>query len=203
MVTFAASATDNCDPSPAVQCNPASGDTFPFGVTPVNCTATDNANNSSGCGFTVEVLTPQQAIEVLMGDVAALVATGALNNGQGNALGAKLRAALRSLDRGQTNAACNQLRAFINQVTDLIAEGVLGAAEGQPLIDTATAIRAALGCRGPGGPPREVIADNPEPPAAPPATLSACGVGSAAAGMTLLLMLTRVAARRRRTGRYG
>ncbi len=50
-------ATDACDPSPTVNCSPASGSTFPIGSTTVTCTATDHASppNSSSCGFSVVV----------------------------------------------------------------------------------------------------------------------------------------------------
>ena len=105
---------------------------------PANNTATDS----------VEVLTPQQAIIALLGDVNALVTAGLLNGGQGNGLSAKLLAALRSLEQNRTNAACNQLRSFINHVGDLIDAAVLTNAEGQPLIDVCVSVRAALNCRG-------------------------------------------------------
>ncbi len=46
---------DAADTSPTVSCSPASGSTFAFGSTTVNCTATDNANNSSSGSFGVVV----------------------------------------------------------------------------------------------------------------------------------------------------
>ena len=52
-VTFAAIATDNCDPSPSVSCSPASGSGFPVGTTAVTCTATDASGNSSTSTFKV------------------------------------------------------------------------------------------------------------------------------------------------------
>lgn len=55
VVTFAVTATDNRDPSPAVSCTPASGSLFPVGVTTVQCTATDAAGNSATGSFTVTV----------------------------------------------------------------------------------------------------------------------------------------------------
>lgn len=52
-------ATDACDSTaPAVTCSPASGSTFAIGATPVACTATDAANNSGSCTFTVTVRPP-------------------------------------------------------------------------------------------------------------------------------------------------
>ena len=100
-------------------------------------------------GFTdymvqVTVLTPRQGIEGLIAQVQALM-PGTLNGGQGNALIAKLEAAIQQLERGNVATAINQLVSFINQVTDLVNTGVLPSAEGQPLIDAANAILSALG----------------------------------------------------------
>ncbi len=53
---------------------------------------------------------------------------------------------LSAIERGQLNVACNVLEAFINHVTDLIADGVLTAAEGDPLIEAASIARDGLGC---------------------------------------------------------
>ena len=52
-VTFAATATDNCGPSPSVTSSPTSGSGFPAGTTTVICTATDASGNHSSCQFTV------------------------------------------------------------------------------------------------------------------------------------------------------
>ncbi|MHB8522674.1 MAG: HYR-like domain-containing protein, partial [Limisphaerales bacterium] len=52
-VTFAVTATDNCDPAPVVVASPSSGSLFPVGITTVNCTATDASGNQSVCSFTV------------------------------------------------------------------------------------------------------------------------------------------------------
>jgi hypothetical protein len=45
-------AGDNC-PGVNVVCTPASGSTFPAGVTTVSCTATDGSGNTASCSFTV------------------------------------------------------------------------------------------------------------------------------------------------------
>ncbi len=47
-VNYSALASDNLDATPTVNCLPASGGTYPFGSTPVTCTATDDAGNTSG-----------------------------------------------------------------------------------------------------------------------------------------------------------
>ena len=54
-VTYSASATDIVSGSVAVTCSPLSGSTFPLGTTTINCSATDNANNTSTGSFTVTV----------------------------------------------------------------------------------------------------------------------------------------------------
>ena len=54
-VTFTVTASDNFDPAPTVTCSPVSGTAFSVGTTPVSCTATDTAGNSSTGGFNVIV----------------------------------------------------------------------------------------------------------------------------------------------------
>jgi flagellar hook assembly protein FlgD len=58
VVTFTATATDAIDGSIAVSCAPASGDTFPSGVTTVLCSATDTHANSAFATFRVTVTLP-------------------------------------------------------------------------------------------------------------------------------------------------
>lgn len=47
VVTYTATAVDNADPSPTVNCDHASGSTFPITTTAVSCVATDASGNSS------------------------------------------------------------------------------------------------------------------------------------------------------------
>lgn len=55
-------------------------------------------------------LTPVvEQIEYIIKKVDSFVENGVLNQGEANALNSKLEAALKSLDKGNTNAACNQL----------------------------------------------------------------------------------------------
>ena len=63
VVTFTASATDDCDASPSVTTNCAitncaSGSSFPLGDTQVTVTATDNKNNVGTNTLTVRVISP-------------------------------------------------------------------------------------------------------------------------------------------------
>ena len=59
---------------------------------------------------------------------------GTLNAGQANSLRVKLAAAEKSLEKGQTQTAINQLNAFINHVWSLVAEGVLPPEDGELLV---------------------------------------------------------------------
>ena len=66
-VSFSATATDACDPSPTVSYSKNPGTVFPIGTTTVTSTATDCSGNSAACQFTVTVRGPR-GIEL---DVAA------------------------------------------------------------------------------------------------------------------------------------
>jgi endonuclease G len=93
---------------------------------------------------TVAVQSPAGAIGGLSAAVDALVADGTLNNGNGNALNAKLRAAAASLERGQGQTAVNQLNAFVNQVDAFAASGRLSAAPAVALKAAAQRIIASI-----------------------------------------------------------
>jgi large repetitive protein len=58
VVTYTVSALDAVDGSVAVSCSPASGSTFPTGVTTVQCSATDAHDNTAFASFQVSVGTP-------------------------------------------------------------------------------------------------------------------------------------------------
>lgn len=58
VVFYNASASDDIDPSPQLDCQPASGSTFPLGTTTVVCTATDASGNSASASFEVTVIEP-------------------------------------------------------------------------------------------------------------------------------------------------
>jgi hypothetical protein len=53
--SFLVLASDGCDTNVSVVCTPPSGSAFPFGVTEVVCTATDDSGNMSQCSFLVTV----------------------------------------------------------------------------------------------------------------------------------------------------
>jgi hypothetical protein len=108
--------------------------------------ALDNAGNSGAASVTYTVLTPQEAIGNLQSDIHTLVDDGVLKNGQANGLTKPLDNAIRSLDKGKTADACNQLQDFISEVNAKTPEP-LDAATAAGLIAEADAIRAAIGCQ--------------------------------------------------------
>lgn len=90
--------------------------------------------------------TPAAALQLLLGDVRALVSTGTLSETQGGALAGTLAAAATTIDRAGAAAACGPLRAFVVQVQSLVQRGQLSGAAGQALIDTARWIMTQIGC---------------------------------------------------------
>jgi hypothetical protein len=53
---YAVESSDACDEAPLLTCVPASGETFPIGVTTVHCLTVDGSANSNSCTFTITVL---------------------------------------------------------------------------------------------------------------------------------------------------
>ena len=93
----------------------------------------------------VTVLTPQQGIQAIIDAVEQLQDDGVLSNGQANPLINHLQQAIHKIDQGQTTQAIHKLQSFITGVNALISNGTLTLAQGQPLIDAANQIIAALG----------------------------------------------------------
>ena len=70
-VGYTASATDDSDPNPALNCTPVSGSVFPIGTTTVTCTATDSSGNAANASFAVVVLPPLE-LTVKLDPVASI-----------------------------------------------------------------------------------------------------------------------------------
>jgi len=112
--------------------------------------ATDNGSPvlaaSASVAITVTggtvVLTPQEQISLLLGDIKDLIG-GSFNSGQANALQSSLNTALSKLNQGNTTAAVNTLQAFINKVQAQVKSGNLSSADGQDLINAANEVIAA------------------------------------------------------------
>ena len=133
-------------PCPALKLHPiqkASAD-------PVVRTASFTA---AACTFSVPARTAavfwatRPAIEqltLLVGEVDKLVAAGVLNGGQGNALRAKLNAAIQKVQQDQSLVAALQVKAFMLQVRAFTLVRILSAEQGEGLITDAEAVLEAL-----------------------------------------------------------
>jgi hypothetical protein len=84
-----------------------------------------------------------EQIQLLLQDVDNLITSGAISNGRGNALEAKLQAALQQAQNGNPTPAANQLAAFVSQVTVFANQGFLTQDAAQAL--TANAALAIAG----------------------------------------------------------
>lgn len=75
--------SDNCSGA-TVNCVPASGSSFPVGITTVTCTATDAANLTASCSFTVTVIVNQFTPAPTVSLTDPLICTGPGNTANGS-----------------------------------------------------------------------------------------------------------------------
>ena len=136
-VSFTATATDIVDGPVQVFCSPASGSTFPRGLTVVRCVAADEHGNMTRGAFTVRVM---GAVELLD---ALILATRGI--GPGTSLQSKVQNARVATAAGKTGAACAMLRAFLSEVAAQRGKK-LSPATANDLGAAVSRIRAALGC---------------------------------------------------------
>jgi hypothetical protein len=112
VVAYTPSASDNCSVT-GVPCTPPSGTTFAVGDSTVGCKASDAANNTTSCTFTVHVKDPAEQV----GDLITMVNGLATTRGTRGSLLARLNPALAALQGRNRAAACGPLHAFINEVS--------------------------------------------------------------------------------------
>jgi hypothetical protein len=74
-VSYSATATDNCDVVTPT-CTPKSGSFFPFGMTNVNCTATDTSGNTGTASFMVNITDDFTPVFAPHPTIAAPIASG-------------------------------------------------------------------------------------------------------------------------------
>jgi hypothetical protein len=110
-VTFTPTISDDC--SVTAKCSPPSGTAFPLGTTTDTCTATDQAEVSASCSFTVNIIVTPQSIEA---DVNQFLSTGKIAPNGGNSLLQKLDAAAKARAKGNCNTANNVYQLFIDEV---------------------------------------------------------------------------------------
>jgi K319L-like, PKD domain/Secretion system C-terminal sorting domain len=114
----------------------------------------DGIVNSTSDEVIITAITAQDAVHNLVDQVLAL------NEPQGSGLIGKLQVVIARLDNNKIDKAIEMLQQFIDQVNVFIGNGTLTAAEGQPLIDAANAIIAAL--RASGALPKNTSLDFPD-----------------------------------------
>ena len=79
-------------------------------------------------------------INELITIIQTMVDNGELDEGLGNSLLSKIDNVIDKIDRGNTNAASNQMNALINEVEALINNGTFSDEQGESLIDAANII---------------------------------------------------------------
>jgi endonuclease G len=82
---------------------------------------------------TVTVLSAAQAIDNATTIVNDLLTAGVVNSGNANSLLAKLDAAKRAIERGQTATAASQLNALLNEINSMVGSGRLTPAQANDL----------------------------------------------------------------------
>jgi Concanavalin A-like lectin/glucanases superfamily/Bacterial Ig-like domain (group 2) len=137
-----------------MQSMPGRGNTIPFGRDRMtnwwSFTGDWDGSIRSGLGLHERALLacgtvdPSAALRTLTYQVEALVPARKLSRAEAHALGVKLDAVARLVDRHHPKAAANVLRAFANQVRALIRSRQLYEADGQPLIEAASCLSTRL-----------------------------------------------------------
>jgi DNA/RNA endonuclease G (NUC1) len=67
--------------------------------------------------------------------ITSLETAGKIDNGNAKSMISKLNAALTSLERGRAQTAANQLKALVNEINSLVADGVLSSTDAAPLLE--------------------------------------------------------------------
>jgi Tol biopolymer transport system component len=140
-VDYTASASDGTDPSPTLECAPASGSVFAIGTTTVTCTATDDAGNQTSARFGVHVRGASEQIAGLIDKTLAYLDLRALEP----TLRDKLQALADALATKKPAATCLALKLYIAAVK-LAPSKAFTPVERAELIADATRIRAVIGC---------------------------------------------------------
>jgi hypothetical protein len=112
------------------------------GIYHVSLTVTDDDGGTDVATSTVTVLTPEQAMSKIEGNVRGIKS---LNKGQTNSLIAKLDAASAAAARGNDIAAHNQMSAFLNEARSYQKTGKITGGQLADLTSAIHAVEAALG----------------------------------------------------------
>jgi hypothetical protein len=102
------------------------------GTFTVTVRVADDDASSSRSQF-VTVIAPSQGLTQAAGMVNDLANAAGLNSGNANSLNAKIDAAQKQLERGNTTPAANQLRALLREIDAMILSGRVNAQDAEPL----------------------------------------------------------------------
>lgn len=138
--TVTSGATDALSGLAAQSCGAL--DTSTAGSKSVTCTATDNAGNTNSASASYAVLTPAEQINNLTTTINGFNLSPA---GIANSFNSKLQAATQALGANNTNAACGNMNAFINEVNAQSGKKLTTAQAGQ-LLASANQIKTSIGC---------------------------------------------------------
>jgi hypothetical protein len=137
-VSYTAPTAADEEGPPPVECDQASGSTFPIGTTTVTCTVTDpdDTPGTVSASFTVTVSGAADQLDQLEAAVVGV--------GPGTSLFDKIEATEGDLAGGTVGAACDELGGFVGEATAQEGKSITGGATG--LSASARQIRAVLGC---------------------------------------------------------
>jgi hypothetical protein len=141
VVTFTTSAVGVAGIAVTTVCTPASGSTFPIGLTTVSCTATDAAGNAVTKTFTVLV----KGAAAQLADLSALLDAFNLANGKSAKFENTLDNVSKHLASGQTKQVCQELDAFVKKAQQEAGKS-LTADQSAQLVTAARRIQAVVGC---------------------------------------------------------
>jgi hypothetical protein len=136
IVSYDASASDDVDPSPTVECQPASGATFSIGDTTVSCDANDASGNTSSGSFGIHVRGADEQLERLAAATEPVTPANVRQQ-----LLRRLDEIVDALDRGKEHKACVELTSFTRTVQQRLT-----GPEGADLVRAAQRIAAVVGC---------------------------------------------------------
>lgn len=116
------------------------------GAVLITATYNGDANHLGSTGSaSLNVLTPAQALQLVINQVGDLQSNGVLNHGQANSLVVKLRHAIDNLDASRNkHTACNQLSAFVHEVNADVSAGILTPAQADSLLGGPMGVLAAM-----------------------------------------------------------
>jgi len=116
------------------------------GAVSITATYNGDANHLGSTGSSsLNVLTPAQALQLVINQVGDLQSSGVLNHGQANSLVVKLRHAIDSLDTSPNKrTACNQLSALVHEVNANVSAGILTPAQADTLLGGPLGVLATM-----------------------------------------------------------